>query len=88
MGSSVSKLNHKIYIPEELESDVVLQQLIDKVFNKKIDKNAVIVLIRNHRFSMHNKIRIIEQEYQLCDRSHYYQEQNVEPTPPPMYNEG
>ena len=118
MGSSVSKLNHKIYIPEELESDVVLQQLIDKVFNKKIDKNAVIVLMRNHRFSMHNKIRIIlvryltlhskitpkfftriasildyvnnliEQEYQLCDRSNYYQEQNVEPTPPPMYNEG
>ena len=118
MGSGISKLNHHIYIPEELENDGILKPLIDKIFNKKIDINAVIVLIRNHRFSMHNKIRIIlvryltlhtnippkfftriaytldfvntliEQEYQLSARSHFYPETNAEPTPPPMYTEG
>ena len=31
---------------------------------------------------------LIEQEYQLSARSHFYPETNVEPTPPPMYSEG
>ena len=118
MGSAVSKLNHQIYIPEELVNDGILKPLIDKIFNKKIQTNAVLVLIRNHRFSMHNKIRIIlvryltldnkitpnfftriasildyvnnliEQEYQVCDRTHFYPEPNVEQIPPPMYSEG
>ena len=63
MGSGISKLNHNIYIPEELENDNILKPLIDKIFNKKININAVYVLIRNHRFSMHNKIRIILVRY-------------------------
>ena len=63
MGSTISKQIYRIYIPEEYEADQILHSLIDKIFNKKIHKNAILILIRNHRFSMHNKIRIILVRY-------------------------
>lgn len=33
MGSGVSKLNHHIYITDDLDNDNILKPLIDKIFN-------------------------------------------------------
>lgn len=63
MGSGISKLNYHIYIPEDFKDDQILLPLINKIFNKRIDRNAILILIRNHQFSMYTKIRIILVRY-------------------------
>lgn len=59
MGSGVSKPIHDYYIPPQYENNPILKPLINKVFNKKLNQDALIVLLRNHNLSMLDKVRIV-----------------------------
>ena len=59
MGSTISKPFYHYYIPPQFQNDNILIPLVDKVFNRKLNQDALLILLKNHNLSMLNKIRIV-----------------------------
>ena len=59
MGSGVSKPIHDYYIPPQYQNNVILKRLIGKVFNKKLNQDALLILLRNHNIFVLDKVRIV-----------------------------